>query len=146
MKDADQPDILQSDQHHNCLLPGWYHIHRYNMYTSYELCHKKTCLPGFRHGPTQTRLYNNRTLLEAWIFRFRKYRDCTIYVAKTKALICFAVTAQLICPFVFAYAKSRFSHGMAYISINRCVKTCWYIHHYVIYSINNQSLYLQHNP
>ena len=29
------------------------------------------------------------------------YRDCTIRVAKTKALICV---------FVFAYTKSRFSH------------------------------------
>ena len=32
------------------------------------------------------------------------------YVGKTKALITFVVTAQLICAFVFAYAKSRFSH------------------------------------
>ena len=30
---------------------------------------------------------------------------------KTKALISSAVTAQLICAYVFAYAKSRFSHG-----------------------------------
>ena len=34
--------------------------------------------------------------------------DCTIYVAKTKALISCAVTTQLTCAFVFAYAKSRF--------------------------------------
>ena len=34
--------------------------------------------------------------------------DCTIRVAKTKALISFAVTAKLICVFVFAYAKFRF--------------------------------------
>ena len=39
--------------------------------------------------------------------------DCTIRVAKTKALISFAVTAKLICVFVFAYAKSRFSHNAA---------------------------------
>ena len=32
---------------------------------------------------------------------------CTIYVAKTKALISFAVTAKLICVFVFAYAKKK---------------------------------------
>ena len=38
------------------------------------------------------------------------YRDCTIRVAKTKALISFAVTAKLICVFVFAYTKSQFSH------------------------------------
>ena len=33
----------------------------------------------------------------------------TIYLAKTKALISCAVTAQRICGFVLAYAKSRFS-------------------------------------
>ena len=41
--------------------------------------------------------------------------DCTIRVAKTKALISFAVTAKLICVFVFAYAKSRFSHNEAHL-------------------------------
>ena len=46
---------------------------------------------------------------------YRKKRDCTIYVAKTKALISFAVTAKLICVFVFAYAKSRFSHDAAHL-------------------------------
>ena len=34
---------------------------------------------------------------------------------KTKALISFAVTAKLICVFVFAYAKSRFSYDEAHI-------------------------------
>ena len=38
-----------------------------------------------------------------------------IYVVKTKVLISCAVTAQLICTFVFAYAKSRFSHDTAHI-------------------------------
>ena len=39
------------------------------------------------------------------------------YVAKTKALISCAVTvaAMLICAFVFAYAKSRFSHDTAHM-------------------------------
>ena len=32
-------------------------------------------------------------------------------MAKTKALISFAVTAKLICAFVLAYAKSQFSHN-----------------------------------
>ena len=49
----------------------------------------------------------------------RKKRDCAICVAKTKALISCTVTAQLICVFVFAYAKSRFSHIEARISIVR---------------------------
>ena len=48
-------------------------------------------------------------------FGFRKKRDCTVYVAKTKALISFAVTAKMIRVFVFAYAKSRFSHNAAHI-------------------------------
>ena len=47
-------------------------------------------------------------------FGFRKKRDCTIYVAKAKALISFAVTAKLICVFVFAYAKHWFSHDAAH--------------------------------
>ena len=38
---------------------------------------------------------------------------CTISVAKTKAPINCAVTAKLIGVFVFAYAKSRFSHDEA---------------------------------
>ena len=45
--------------------------------------------------------------------------DCTICVAKTKALISFAVTAKLICVFVFAYAKTRFSHVGAQLSLTR---------------------------
>ena len=40
---------------------------------------------------------------------------CTIYVAKTKALISFAITAKLICVFVFAYAKCWFSHDAAHM-------------------------------
>ena len=49
-------------------------------------------------------------------FGFRKQRICTIYVAKTKALISFTVTAKLICVFVFAYAKIRFTHDEAHFS------------------------------
>ena len=52
---------------------------------------------------------------EARNYGLRKKRNCTIYVGKTKALISYAVTAQLICAFVFAYAKSRFSHDAAHI-------------------------------
>ena len=38
-----------------------------------------------------------------------------MHVAKTKALISFAVTAKLICVFLFAYAKRLFSHDAAQI-------------------------------
>ena len=36
-----------------------------------------------------------------------------MYLMKTKVLIKCAVTVQLICAFVFAYAKSRFSNDVA---------------------------------
>ena len=75
--------------------------------------HEKTSLRGIQPGPTQTRLYNYR--LE--ISDSGKLRDCTIYLAKTKALISCVVTAQLICSFVFAYAKSRFSHDAAHLKV-----------------------------
>ena len=40
-------------------------------------------------------------------------RNCSIIVMKTKVLISFAVTAKLICAFVFANADCLFSHGAA---------------------------------
>ena len=40
-------------------------------------------------------------------------------MAKTKALISCAVNAQLICVFVFALAKRRFSHDAAHIIITK---------------------------
>ena len=46
----------------------------------------------------------------------------TIYVANTKVLISCMVTAQLFCAFVFAYAKSRFSHDAAHmVAISKIV-------------------------
>ena len=44
--------------------------------------------------------------------------NCTIPVAKTQTLISFAVTAKLICVFVFAYADCWFSHEAAHIFSN----------------------------
>ena len=89
----------------------------------YEPRCEKTGLRGFRPGPTQTRLYSHRRWLEARNFGFRLKRDCTIRIAKTKALISFAVTAKLICVFVFAYAKIRFSHDAAHIATLRLTKS-----------------------
>ena len=45
----------------------------------------------------------------------RGFKFCTIYVAKTKALVSCVATAQLICAFDFTYAKSKFSHDTAHI-------------------------------
>ena len=47
--------------------------------------------------------------------------NCTIRVAKTKALISFAVTAKLVCAFIFAYARCLFSHDVA---ANKMLKMC----------------------
>ena len=68
---------------------------------------------GYRPNPTQTGLYSLQIWLGTRNFGFRKKRDCTIHVAKTKALISFVNTAKLICVFVFTYAESRFSHNEA---------------------------------
>ena len=92
-----------------------------------ELRHEKTGLRGFQPGPTQTRLYSHRRLQEACNFGFRKKRDCTNYVTKTKALISCAATAQLVCAataqlvcaFIFALCKSWFSNDMAQVSLYR---------------------------
>ena len=51
-------------------------------------------------------------------------RDCTICVAKTKALISCAVTLQLICVFVFAYAKRRFSQDEAPLETAFLIANC----------------------
>ena len=51
-------------------------------------------------------------------WKLKKKRQCTICVAKTKALISFAVTAKLICAFVFANADCWFSHEAAHILCN----------------------------
>ena len=59
-------------------------------------------------------LYMHRRWLEAGNFGFRNKRYCTIRVAKTKALISFAVTAKLISAFVFADANCWFSHAKAH--------------------------------
>ena len=70
--------------------------------STFEPLCEKTGLRGFRPGPTQTDLYSHRRWLEALNFGFSNKRKCTIHIAKTKALIGFAVTAKLICTFVFA--------------------------------------------
>ena len=75
---------------------------------TYEPRCEKTCLRGFRPGPTQTGLYSHRRWLKARNFVFTKYRDCTSYVAKTKALISFAVTAKLICALFSHMQKAGF--------------------------------------
>ena len=48
-------------------------------------------------------------------FRLKIVEGLYYLLAKTKTLISCAVTAQLICVFVFTYAKIRFSHNEAHM-------------------------------
>ena len=77
----------------------WLIIEDFHFVTSYSLMaiitkfeprREKTGLRDFRPGLTQTGLYHFRSRLEARNFRFKKKRNCTIRVSKTKALISFA--------------------------------------------------------
>ena len=51
-------------------------------------------------------------------FRIKKVEVTYYLCSEKKALISFAVTAKLICVFVFAYAKRWFSHD--------AVHMCWW--------------------
>ena len=83
----------------------------------YEPLHENSNNLGFRPGPTQTSLCSYKRWVEAINFGFRNNSNCTICLAKTKALISCAVTAQLICAFVFAYANCWFYGAAAHIGI-----------------------------
>ena len=56
-------------------------------------------------------------------------------MAKTKALISFAVTAKLICAFGFAYADCWFSHEVAHIL--QPPLTCNQVHFFFFSHIHN---------
>ena len=58
-----------------------------------------------------------------WILKVKELY-LTNYVAKTKALISFAVTAKQICTFVFVKAKIRYSHEQIKCAAFFCCQ--WY--------------------
>ena len=65
--------------------------------------------------------------------------DCTICVVKIKALISWAVTVQLICAFVFVYAKSVFPHDAAQITsihVNANSNSLYSINLFELYSMS----------
>ena len=49
--------------------------------------------------------------------RSTRVEELYYYEAKTRALISSAVTAQLVCFFIFAYAKSMFTFDKAHIKL-----------------------------
>ena len=71
---------------------------------------------GFRPGPTRTGLYSHRRWLEAASLKLESRGIPLSIVAKAKTLISCAVMAQLICVFVFAYAKRQFSHDASHLA------------------------------
>ena len=92
-----------------------------------EFCHnllnhmsRKTVFRTFyqvRHKPSCTATEDSKRLE---IFHLGSRKDCTIREVKTKALSSLTVTAELICAFVFAYAKSWFSHDAAHKRVVGC--------------------------
>ena len=54
------------------------------LYNTYEPCHEKTCLRGFRPDKTQTGLLSYRSKLESWNFSYSKYSYYTIKGANNK--------------------------------------------------------------
>ena len=75
----------------------------------YKPWHGKTNHFGFRPGLTQTELYKHRRWLEDGNFGCRISRNGDV------TLISRAVTAQIICVFVFAYADYLFSGAVTHI-------------------------------
>ena len=69
----------------------------------------------FPPGPTQTDLYSHTNMLREGKFLDLSRRWIVVFAAKTKMLISCAVTAQLICVFVFAYVGCWFSYAAAHI-------------------------------
>ena len=59
----------------------------------------------FPNRSDKTGLYKHRRWLETGNFGFGKYRNFTICVAKTKALISFAVTTKLISASLFLHMQ-----------------------------------------
>ena len=60
-----------------------------------------------------------------------------MYLGKTKALISCPVTTQLICAFVFACAKSRFSHDatqLAYLESHFYFVKLWFTQVLIVFS------------
>ena len=71
---------------------------------------------GFPTGSDTNRTVQPQKMTRG--FKFRIYEEEVLYYrcsARTKALVSCAVTAQLICSFVFAFAKIWFSDDAAHI-------------------------------
>ena len=82
------------------------------MSSKYETCHGKTSNVVSEQGDTNQAVQAQKKTSD---FGFKKKRNCIICIVKTKVLISFAVTAKLVCAFVYAHANCWFSREMAHI-------------------------------
>ena len=78
------------------------------MYAYYKSRHYKTFFwVSDNVSPTQIGLFSQRRYIEALIVGCRNKRESITCVAKTKALISYAVTTLLICVFVLHACKKK---------------------------------------
>ena len=59
-----------------------------------------------------SRPVKSQKIVRSLKFRMKEEEGLYYHVAKTKALISFAVTAKLVCAYVFAYADCLFSYAV----------------------------------
>ena len=99
--------LLLQEHSDQCLYSLQFSL-QFNKAFIYERRHEKTCLWGFRQGPTQT-IQPQKMATGLKILDFGS-KGLVLSMKQKKMLISCVVTLQLVWTFVFAYAKSRFSH------------------------------------
>ena len=72
---------------------------------------------GFRTRPDTNRPLQPQRMDRSLKFHIEEEEKLHYGVEKTKTLISCAIIAQLICIFVFAYAKIRFCHDVVHIDV-----------------------------
>ena len=70
---------------------------------------------GFPTSSDTNRAVQTQKMARGLKFLIQVVEGLYFMIAKAKVLISCVVTAELICIFVFAYAKSRFSHNEAHM-------------------------------
>ena len=70
---------------------------------------------GFPTRSDTNRVVQSQKMARGFIIRVKKVKGLYSLYSKIKVLITCEVTVQLICAFVFAYAKDRYSHNVAQI-------------------------------
>ena len=88
--------------------------HHSTIYKLYELRHEKTSLKGFRPGPGTNQAVQPQKMARGLKFWIQELEGLCSENKCTDQLHSYR---QLICAFVFAYAKNRFSHDAAHVYV-----------------------------